>query len=216
MRKVASALVLALGFGCACNFGPRDPRDASFPADGPPSPHLLQYAEDLTQSWYLRDHARTSRVEIDDVHANGKVHIVTETVCPDRYSVSVRGAETSDTIYIGTTSYERKHGTWTKKALPAPYPGILYCGQAHTEAVDAARVRLVAEQLREIAIPQPSMLEIAGRVCREWSRTFFTEKGSYETANCFDVQTHELVQRRIGATVSRYQWNIPLEIKPPI
>lgn len=185
--------------------------------EGPPNPQLMHYAEDLTLSWNARYTAKTWRSEIDDVYASGPIHLVTEAICPDRYHVSARGAENSDTYYIGKVMYQRRdQGPWVSKTMPIPYQGIPFCRKVPPDNVDAAHIRLVAEQLSDIDLSKPVVREVAGRKCREWTRTFVDGKVPFRNTNCYDLQTHELVQSVTGKTVSTYHWNIPLEIKPPI
>lgn len=74
----------------------------------------------------------------------------------------------------------------------------------------------MAEELRDITLSKPVMREIAGRQCREWTRTFMNGKIELLSTNCFDVKTHELVQSKLGNMVSTYYWNVPVEIKPPM
>jgi hypothetical protein len=94
--------------------------------------------------------------------------------------------------------------------------GIPFCQNRTPQAVDPARTRLVAEQLRDITLSTPVIRDIGGRKCREWTRSFTNGKKPFLNTNCFDLNTHELVQSKLGNTVSTYYWNIPLEIKPPM
>lgn len=219
MRKLSSAAltVALLGIAFACNFGSKDSPDSSLPMEGPPNPELLQYAEDLTLSWNARYTAKTWRSEIEDVQGSGPVHIVTEAICPARYHVLVTGTQNTDTYYIDKLMYQRKaREPWVKTTLPMSYQGLSFCSKAPPESVDAARIRLVAEQLRDIDLSKPVVREIAGRKCREWTRTFSNGKVPYNSTNCYDVSTHELVQSVGGHSKATYYWNVPLDIKPPI
>lgn len=178
----------------------------------------MQYAEDITRSWEFRNESTTWRSEIDDDRQSGPVHIVSEANCPDRrYSVTVTGAETSQRILIDGTLYTRVgKGPWRKSAAMGVRDGIPFCQNRTPQAVDPARIRLVAEQLRDITLSKPVIRDIGGRQCREWTRSFTNGKVPFLNTNCFDLNTHELVQSKLGNTVSTYYWNIPLEIQPPM
>lgn len=220
MRKSSFILFVAILMDICSGCGPgfSDSHSPSSAIEGPPpSPDLMQYSEDLIRSWEARLTATTWRTKIDDVRPAGPVHIVAEAACPDRYHVMVSGAVTSDTYYFGNSMYQRKaQGAWSRKSLPVTYQGLASCGKHQEEAVDYSRIRLVAEQLKEIALSKPVVHEVDGRKCREWIRTFENGKTPFRNMNCYDVTTHELVESVIGATVTVYEWNIPLDIKPPI
>lgn len=218
MRKPSILLLTALliSINSACGPGSGDSNRTAADLTGPPpSPALMEYSEDLTRSWNARLTAKTWRTEIDDVRAEGPVHIITEAACPDRYHVIVSGAENSDTYYIGKDMYQRKgDGPLRHTSLPLPYQGLASC-KGKVDPIDYSRIRLVAEQLKDIDLSKPTVREVGGRKCREWTRTFAHGKTPFKNTNCYDLKTHELVQSVIGTTVTVYYWNIPLDIKPP-
>lgn len=220
MRKSSfiflAAILIGICSACDPDFG--DSHSSPNALGGPPpSPDLMQYSEDLTRSWRARLTATTWRTKIDDVRASGPAHIVAEAACPDRYHVMVSGAVSSDTYFLGKAMYQRRaQGAWSRKSLPMPYQGLAPCGKRQDEPVDYSRIRLLAEQLKGIYLSEPVVREVDGRKCREWTRTFENEQTPFRTINCYDVNTHELVKSVSGNTISVYEWNIPLDIKPPM
>lgn len=187
-------------------------------ADAPPSPELMQYAEDLGGSFHVRATARTWKTEIDDVRDGKPVHIVTEAACPDRYHVFITGAQSMNTYYIGHTMYERKgDGPWTQKQILTDLVHLGPCRiRGVPENVDPARIRMLAESLRGLDLSRPELRDINGRKCRFWDIKDPEGRAKYATSSCFDVQTHELVQSVYGTISTHYYWNVPLEIKAPI
>lgn len=207
-----------LGLFAACDYGYSNSHPPSHGMEGPPSPELMQYAEDLTLGWNARLASKSWRTEIDDVRSGGPVHIVAEATCPDRYHMVKTGSESGETYYIGMTMYQRKENAhWTKSSLPMPYRGLVSCSDKFkAEDPDPARIRLVAEELKDIDLSPPKIREIGGRKCREWTRTFANGKGTFSNSTCYDVNTHELVHSVIGNTATTYYWNVPIAIKPPL
>jgi len=218
MRKSLLVIGIFSWILCSgCNYGPGVAVDSASATGGPPSPALLQYAEDLTRSWSARYSAKSWKTEIDDIRPAGPVHIVTEGVCPDRYRVVVTGSENSETIYVGKTMYSRTgKSRWVQNPMPTSYQGLQSCGTTRANDVDPARIRLIADQLKEVELSKPTIREFGARQCREWTRSFQTGKRPYMSSSCYDIKTHDLVHAVTGTTVTTYSWNIPIDIHPPI
>lgn len=175
----------------------------------------MEYSEDFAQSWNVRSTSKSWKTVIDDVRNSGPVHIVTEAVCPDQYHVVVTGSDLVDTYYIGKTMYQRKgKGRWLQKTLPFEYQGLAFCRSSATENVDPARIRLLAEEFKEIQLSTPVIRDSKGRECREWTQTL--QGGNNTSTTCYDVQTHALLHSVSGKTDITYYWNIPIEIRPPL
>lgn len=123
-----------------------------------------------------------------------------------------------ETVYIGRTMYQREgKGRWTQKQMEVENALLAPCrNEEPGGSMDPARVRMLAESFRGIELGPPEVREISGRKCRLWSIKDPDAGGKYTATNCFDVQTHELVQSVRGAMTTNYYWNVPLEIKAPI
>ncbi len=174
----------------------------------------MQYSEDLAQSWAIRASAKSWKTEIADVQNDEPVHIVTEAVCPDRYHIVVSGAKTSETYFVASRMYHRNgKGPWTQEQMGSRYPLLSSCDNPAQQPADPARVRMLAQQFKDIQLGAPLLREFGGRKCREWSRTY---AGESSATACFDLTTHALVHLVTGKTEITYYWNIPLEINPPL
>lgn len=101
---VGQLLLISLS---ACVF---DENHRAGPALGqapPATPKMIEFAADLGMTWNPGFRNGMWRSEVDDVRPSGKVHIISEAQCPDRYRVVVTGAESSEQIFIDKTMYQR-------------------------------------------------------------------------------------------------------------
>lgn len=217
MRKRFHLVFLAaLGLSLSgCDFEQSAQGSPAFSDQGPPSPVLMQYAEDFSLGRQARYSARTWRTETDDQRADGIVHIVNLGECPDRYRITVTGIAQSDAIYIGTTMYQRSGDHWVKKTVPTLHSELGACNDPSALQADKSRIRLVAEQLKGIEIGEPLIREVAGRKCREWTRTVSFGKRSTTVSSCYDIENHALLRSSRDGQVTTYYLNVPVNIKPP-
>jgi len=218
MRNLSSAVaILLLGFSFGCNNVSPDARGSTLPLETPLRPDLIQYSEDINLSWNARNSVATWRSEVDDLRPAGPVHIVSEAVCPDRYRVTTSGSDESISVYIGRMKYQRKgDGAWVRQTMHSAQPTIPFCSRFVNVSADSVKIRLVAEEMQNISLSKPIIRQIAGRECREWSRTFVSGKDTLVSTNCFDIHTHELVQSHTENTVATYYWDPRIDIKAPI
>lgn len=215
-NRVHLVLLAALGLSfTACDFEQSAQGSPAFTEQGPPSPVLMQYAEDFSLGRQARYSATTWRTETDDQRTGGTVHIVNLGECPDRYRVTVSGIEQSDAIYIGTTMYQRSGDHWVTKTIPALHSELSACNEPSAIEADKNRIRLVAEQLKGIEIGAPQIREVSGRKCREWTRTVSFGKRSTTVSSCYDLENHALLRSSRDGQVTTYYLNVPVDIKPP-
>lgn len=90
------------------------------------------------------------------------------------------------------------------------------CGKSSPPAVDPARIRLLADQFRDIDVAGPKLREVNGHKCREWTRKVQNFQGPLLLTTCYDVKTHALLQTRYGEQTTTFEWDAKVDIKPPL
>ncbi len=212
--SLALGLVLCLP-GCRFDEGQRP---SSALGEAPPaSPQLIDFASDFGRSWNPGMYRGMWRTDIDDVRNGGKIHIRTEAQCPDRYRILVTGAEQSEQIFISRTMYERRgDGAWSHRSMPMPHMMLNACGRNGPPPDDPARIRLLAEQFSGSQISGPEIREVNGHQCRDWTREIDESAKPIPLSMCYDLKNHAIVQTRFGQLVTTYDWESPVDIKPPI
>jgi hypothetical protein len=209
------AFFLILMFS-SCGYGDH-PNPAFSPDDRPPaSPRLMQFAADIGSSWYPGYVQGMWKIEVVDQRPGGIVRTISEAQCPDRYRVTVTGAENSETIYIDKMMYHREgSGTWTEKVLPMRHMILASCNLAPPQELDPARLRILADQFRDEQIDGPVIREIAGHECREWTRNMKNFSKSVPIKTCYDIKTHAIVQAQYGNQTTTYFSGVKVNITPP-
>lgn len=177
----------------------------------------MQFAADIGSSWYPGYVEGMWKIEVVDQRPAGTVRTVSEAECPDRYRVTVTGAEASETIYIDKMMYRREgSGPWTHKTLPMRHMILNSCSQtAPPKELDPARLRMLADQFRDEQIDGPVIKEIAGHECREWTRNMKSFSKSVPIKTCYDVKTHAIVQAQYGTQTTTYYSDVKVKITPP-
>jgi hypothetical protein len=201
----------------ACVFDKEHQTSSALGEAPPATPRIIEFATDLGMSWNPGFLNGMWRTVVDDTRASGKVHIVSEAQCPNRYRVIVTGAERSDTIYIDKTMYQRiADGPWTVRTMPMRHMILNSCGRSGPPIEDPARIRLLAEEFRDGEVSGPYLREIDGRKCREWTRKIPNFRGPLLLTTCFDVKTHAAVQTKYGDQVTTFDWDVKVDIKRPM
>jgi hypothetical protein len=207
------ALLISLS---ACVFDDNHRASSGLGEAPPATPQMIEFATDMGMSWNPGFQRGTWRSEIDDVRAAGRVRIISEVQCPDRYRVAVTGAEHSDQVFIDKTMYQRnRDGTWAVRPMPMRHMVLNSCGKSNPPTNDPARFRLLAEQFGDLEFTGPERREINGHECREWTRSVPNSSGPLPLIMCFDIKTHAILQTRYGDQTTTYDYDAKVDIKPP-
>ena len=183
----------------------------------PASPKMIEFVTDLDMSWNPGVLRGMWRVETDDNRANGKIHTISETQCPDRYRVLVSGSTRSEKIYIDKTMYERNgDGPWAVRPMQIHHMMLQQCNKREPPHEDPARIRILAEQFSGVDISGPVLRKINGHTCREWTRRIQDFNTSLILKSCYDVETHGTIQINYGEVVTTYDYDAKVDIKAPI
>lgn len=219
MRTLSLLLLdLALLYSSsACTFDGNRQASSALGEAPPATPKMIEFATDLGMAWNPGFQKGMWRTEVDDNRASGKVHIIAEAQCPDRYRVVVTGTESSEQIFIDKTMYERKSGgPWAVRPMQIEHMMLRQCGKSGPPPEDPARMRLLAEQFSGTEITGPELREINGHQCREWTRKLQNFNAPLLLVSCYDIKTHATLRVKYGEQVTTYDYDTKVSIKPPI
>jgi hypothetical protein len=62
----------------------------------------------------------------------------------------------------------------------------------------------------------PKLRKINGHECREWTRQIEDVRVALPVITCYDTKTHGVVQSRYGDQSTTFDWDVKVDIKPPI
>lgn len=203
------------------------------PPPPPPTPRplLVEYLTAQHQAMLAGLQSHSHR-EVMIRHDKGEeVRTETEVSCPDGFRMRVYhgGKLTTDFYNVNGREYRQVNGAW--KSSPAPRGSGRCPSPAQVRQYEAMWERGFQQQLRRADQLAASLQVVKGPIktvrgvrCQEWQTTSVYTPGPGESfkaqmfkdAVCYDVQTHNLIERAgFGAQTIDYDWNKPIDLKPP-
>jgi hypothetical protein len=192
-------------------------------------------AVELARAWANMHEAKSWRQRM--VATGGQGETLIEVSCPDKeHMTSTMGRQSFESINIGSDSWARIAGRWTK--MRAMHVGIGMCPGAKTEAggapgggmssgggsggASSKSMSDLFKQIEKSKITVGSLQTVEGNTCQEYIVTLAADPASgrdqdMTTNICVGVSDH-LPYRVLmdKATITWWDWNKPVDISPPM
>ena len=191
-------------------------------SDAPLTPLAKEYLLAAQRGFYYGSTVTSLRIETDQLRDGKNMHTLTEVQCPDRYRMLVTGALDMESIFVGTSQYERRGSEpWRVSDAPSGAPGLGRCTDIEEMKKrlppDEAQIELYSGVYGggSVKVTKGSIREYHGIKCQQYTVVL---KDTLPNTNCFAINgdPYTVAHSRGNYSTVMYDFNKPIDIRPPI